>query len=196
MEFDGLCRRIVREAPGYLSEGGFLQSTVEWPEFEGTEWTDRIAPWFKGLACDALVLRANSRPALLHAEDTVRDTEPSGDLVSEVASFARYFEGRGVSAVSDGFIMMRRRASTDSHRVAFEELPPRGLEPFGAAALAFFEIGDRLRELTDEHLLDSRVQMVPGLALESPREWQGGEWGPGVFILRQSSGFRFFRKRM
>jgi methylase of polypeptide subunit release factors len=192
MEFDGLCRRIVREAPGYLSEGGFLQTTIEWPDFEGINWTDRLAPWFEGLGCDALALRANSRSALRHAEDTVRDTEPAGSMASEVASFAAYFENRGVSAVSDGFIMMRRRESDHSHWVELEELPPRKLEPFGAAALAFFETRDRLAKLADEDLLKSRVRMVPGLALESSREWRGEEWGAGSFVLRQSSGFRFF----
>jgi methylase of polypeptide subunit release factors len=192
MEFDGLCRRIVREAPGYLSDGGFLQSTIEWPDFEGIDWTERLAPWFEGLGCDALVLRANTRSALQHAEDTVRDTEPSGSMASEVASFAEYFESCGVSAVSDGFIMMRRRASRDSHWVELEVLPRRRLEPFGAAALALFEARDRLAELTDEDLLKSRVRMVPGLAVESSREWRGQEWGQGLFVLRQCSGFRFF----
>ena len=57
MELDGFCRNLVKQAPAHLEEGGFLQMLCEWPEIEGQPWEERLAEWFAGTGCDAVVFR-------------------------------------------------------------------------------------------------------------------------------------------
>ena len=43
MELDQLCRRLVKEAPAYLNEGGYMQMLCEWAQVSGSAMggTDR-----------------------------------------------------------------------------------------------------------------------------------------------------------
>jgi hypothetical protein len=63
MELDGYCRELIRAAPHYLNEGGFLQVTLEWVEVKGQSWRDRLAEWLADTGCDAWVLRSYTRSA-------------------------------------------------------------------------------------------------------------------------------------
>ena len=60
MAGDEICRKIVREAPEYLSEGGFCQILCNWAEYGEADWKERLKSWFEGSGCDVLVMR-NSR---------------------------------------------------------------------------------------------------------------------------------------
>ena len=57
-ELDGYCRELVRAAPDYLNEDGYLQITLEWVQLRGQAWQDRLAGWLKDTGCDAWVVRS------------------------------------------------------------------------------------------------------------------------------------------
>jgi hypothetical protein len=197
MELDGLCRKIVGEAPQFLEEGGLFQCSTEWPEFTGVDWKERIAGWFRNSGCDALVLRMRTRNALEHAEETIYDTDVLDPEVQSrlYGEYADYFERLNVASISDGLIAMRRRGGVPTgpgeNWVRFEELPPRPAEPFGDAVWRMFEARDALDRTDDSGLLESKLRMAPGLALETARTWSGEAWSDAGYWLRQASGFRF-----
>ena len=198
MELDGLCRKIVGQAPEFLEEGGIFQSTAEWPEFAGVDWKERMAGWFRHSGCDALVLRMRTKKALEHAEETVFDTDViDAEVQSRVyGEYADYFERLNVASISEGLIAMRRRSGAPSgpgeNWVRFEELPPRPPEPFGDAVWQVFETRDALDRMKDAHgLLERKLRMAPGLALETARTWSGEAWSDAGYWLRQGAGFRF-----
>ena len=75
MELDGLCRKLVSEAPQHLEEGGFFQCELEWPVQHGEDWKERLAGWLRNTGCDALVLRTAETTWLEQAEETAVDTD-------------------------------------------------------------------------------------------------------------------------
>jgi hypothetical protein len=202
MELDGLCRKIVGQAPEFLEEGGLFQSTAEWPDFAGVDWKERMAGWFHNSGCDALVLRVRTKKALDHAEETVFDTDViDAEVQSRVyGEYADYFERLNVASISEGLIAMRRRSGASSgvpsgpgeNWVRFEELPPRPPELFGDAVWRMFEARDALDRMKDDSgLLQCKLRMAPGLALETTRTWSGEAWSDAGHWLRQGAGFRF-----
>jgi SAM-dependent methyltransferase len=194
MELDTLCRKIVGQAPEFLEEGGLFQCTAEWPNFTGVDWKERIAQWFRNSGCDALVLSVRTKNALEHAEETVYDTDViDPEVQSRVyGEYADYFERLNVASISEGLIAMRRRSGPGENWVRFEELPPRPPEPFGDAVWRMFEARDALDRMKDDSgLLQRKLRMAPGLALESARTWTGQAWSDPSYWLRQGSGFRF-----
>jgi methylase of polypeptide subunit release factors len=198
MELDGLCRKIVGQAPEFLEEGGLFQSTAEWPDFTGVDWKERMAGWFRNSGCDALVLRMRTKKPLDHAEETVYDTDViDAEVQSRVyAEYADYFERLNVASISEGLIAMRRRSGAPSgpgeNWVRFEELPPRPPEPFGDAVWRMFEARDALDRMKDDSgLLQCKLRMAPELTLETTRTWSGEAWSDPGYWLRQGAGFRF-----
>jgi methylase of polypeptide subunit release factors len=198
MELDGLCRKIVGRAPEFLEEGGLFQSTVEWPDFAGVDWKERMAGWFHNSGCDALVLRTRTRSALEHAEETVYETDVMDPEVQRrlYGEYADYFERLHVASISEGLIAMRRRsgalAGPGENWLRFEELPARPSEPLGDAVWQMFEARDALDRMKDDSgLLERKLRMAPGLALEITRTWSGEAWSDVSYWLRQGTGFRF-----
>jgi SAM-dependent methyltransferase len=198
MELDGLCRKIVAQAPEFLEEGGLFQATAEWPNFTGVDWKERMAGWFRNSGCDALVLRMRTTNALEHAEETVYETDIIDPQVQSrvYGEYAGYFERLNVTSISEGLIAMRRRSGAPSgpgqNWVRFEELPPRPPEPFGDAVWRMFEARDALDRMKDDSgLLEWKLRMAPGLALETTRTWSGEAWTDVSYWLRQETGFRF-----
>lgn len=193
LKLDEFCRRLISETPGFLEEGGYFQCTIEWPNLRGEDWTERLGSWFRASGCDALVLRLKTKSTLAQTEETIFDTEVTdpdarGRLFQEQVD---YFEREGVETVSEGLIALRRRSGAGPNWTRFEDLPPHGLELFGDAIVAAFEVHDLLEGLSDEALLEQKLLAAPGLVFESKFEWTGSGWGPGEYLLRQTTGFGF-----
>jgi methylase of polypeptide subunit release factors len=192
MELDGLCRKLVEEAPQHLEEGGFFQCQLEWPNFSGVDWKERFSGWLRDSGCDALVLRVNTTTCMEHAEETavetdVCDLEVQTRLLSETVD---YFAHQGVESIGLGFISMRRRTHGSPNWIQFEEASPEKMEPFGDAVLRVFETHDILDGLTADGLLDTRVRLASGVAFDTGREWSGKGWSTLHFRLRQPRGLR------
>ena len=190
MELDGLCRKLVSEAPRYLEEGGFFQVQLEWPVLRGEDWKERFSAWFQDCGCDALVMRVALHTCVEHAEETAVDTDVS-DLEVQTRLFsecAAFFEERGIESIGLGFITLRRRTQGAPNWIQFEEAAPTKMEPFGDAVLRVFETHDALDALPEDGLLDARLRPVTGLLWQSGREWKGTEWSGQQYVLRQPKG--------
>jgi hypothetical protein len=192
MDLDGFCRKLAKEVPPFLMEGGFFQITLQWAHLRGEDWHQRLEEWFQGSGCDALVLRLETKDPILHAEETVCDTGRASPKEREenFNKIVRYFGEKGVEAVSGGFIVMRRR-SGGANWVRFEDLQNRELVPFGDAITAAFEAKDFLAGLRKrEDLLSIKPRVAPNVAIESKHCSNDTGWEEGEYFLHQQKGFR------
>ena len=122
MELDGLCRRLVKEAPEHLNEGGYMQMLCEWAQVSGQPWEERLTEWLADTGCDALVMKGLTQDPGEYAQHRIRETfaNPAEDsrLYDE---YMAYYRQRGVEAIHDGLVVMRRRSGANWVRI--EEVP-------------------------------------------------------------------------
>lgn len=186
---DAFCRRLVSEAPAFLEEGGYLQMTLDWAEYAGQDWKQRLAGWFEGGGCDVWVLRLQrSRPAA-YAYMWVRDTEPedpalAGKLFEEWTAF---FDAEGIEAVSTGLLAMRRRPAA-SNWLRMEEAPETMTGPVGEWVALGFALQDYLNQASDELLLGEKLRLARDARLFQQSEARQGRWQPAALEIRLTRG--------
>src|SRR5262249_6018465 len=112
MDLDQFCRRLAREAPLHLNEGGYFQLLCEWAQIEGQSWQERVTEWLQGQGCDAWVIKQTTTEVSAYAQDRFREsTHYSPDKDAAIfAEWMEYYRLRKVEAVNGGLIAMRRRS--------------------------------------------------------------------------------------
>lgn len=191
MELDGLCRRLVKEAPDHLYEGGYMQMLCEWAQIGGQPWEERVAEWLKDTGCDAWVMKGLTQDPAEYAQHRIRETsqDPSGDA-ELYAGYMHYYRQSGVEAIHDGLIVMRRR--TGANWVRIEEVPKTPTGDLGELILSTFAAHDLLLALQeDEQLLAIRPKLSTAVRLEQICEQSGTSWRAESLTLRLISGFPF-----
>ncbi|CAM5528107.1 DUF7059 domain-containing protein [Streptomyces fumanus] len=187
---DDLCRTLVQEAGGRLTEGGFAQFLANWQHVEGEEWTDRVRSWVPR-GCDAWIVQREVQDITQYAELWLRD---AGDHRRDLAAYQeRYdawldeFEARKVRAVGFGWITLRRSDSAEPS-IVIEEWPHPVEQPLGETVRAHFDRVDYLRDHDDAALLEACFT----LAGEIVQEQVGlpGAEDPEHVVLRQHRGMR------
>ncbi len=178
MEADQICRKIVREAPGFLREGGYCQILCNWAEYPGQDWRERLAGWFDGTGCDVWVMRSETRNAATYASAWIRHTERQEpeQYAQRFEEWMNCYERQGIEAVSAGLITMRR---SRDHRNWFraEDGPEKMLGPCGDHIVRGFELRDFLETVSEDSiLLQTRLRVSPDVRLErqstpSPEGW-------------------------
>jgi predicted RNA methylase len=191
MELDGLCRRLVKEAHQYLNEGGYMQMLCEWAQIEGQPWEERVAEWLQDTGCDAWVMKGLTQDPEEYAQQRIKET--SEDLSQDAATYAgymNYYRRRGVEAIHDGLIVMRRREGRNWVRI--EEVPttPRG--ELGEMIESTFAAHTLMQQIdSDEKLLAMKPRMASHVRLEQVCIQHQGEWRAEALTLRLVSGFPF-----
>ena len=191
MELDGLCRRLAKEAPSHLNEGGFMQMLCEWPQIKGQPWEERVAEWLRDTGCDGWVMKGLTQDPEEYAQHRIRETsqDTSQDAV-HYADYMSYYRHRGVEAIHDGLIVMRRRRGQNFVRI--EEVPPTPSGNLSDLILSTFAAHDLLRENdTDEKLLAIRPALSPHVRLEQVCIPGDERWKAESLTLRLTSGFPF-----
>jgi predicted RNA methylase len=191
MELDGLCRRLVKEAPSYLNEGGYMEMLCEWAQISGQPWEERIAEWLEGTGCDAWVMKGLTQDPAEYAQHRIRETsnDPSTDA-EHYDGYMSYYRERGVEAIHDGLIVMRRR--TGSNWVRIEEVPKTPTGDLGELIVTTFAAHDLVRAMEeDEKLLAIRPMLSPHVRLEQICDQSEGRWRAESLTLRLTSGFPF-----
>jgi methylase of polypeptide subunit release factors len=157
LELDGLCRRLVKEAPAHLNEGGYFEMLCEWAEIDGQPWQERIAEWMEGSGCDTWIFHAGKQVPDLYAETYILQTVPDKSQDAErFSEFMQYYRQRKLAAIHNGFIVMRRRSG--GSRLRIEDMPTVGGD-VGEAILAGFAAHDLLEACAgDEKLLCKRFR--------------------------------------
>jgi ubiquinone/menaquinone biosynthesis C-methylase UbiE len=190
---DEVCRKIVREVPQYLNEGGYCQMLCNWAHIADEDWRARLAGWFADTGCDAWVMCSETRDAATYAWTWIQHTErddPEG-LHAQFERWLRCYEKARIEAVSAGVITMRqRRGSRNWFRA--DEAPEKMLGPCGEDVLRAFEARDFLDSLTDDGgLLEAVLHASPDVRLDQEAEPTGEAWRPRTRKLRLARGLAY-----
>ncbi|HVN07128.1 MAG TPA: methyltransferase [Bryobacteraceae bacterium] len=186
MELDQYCRRIAREAPAHLNEGGYLQMVCEWVAERGQSWQDRLREWIADSGCDAWVFRGYVRDTAGYARERIRQTAPdeSGETLQR---WLDYYRERGVAEIHGGIVAMRRRSGPNW--VRFEEMPLDPNQPFGEAVCHAFASIDQLEQHgSDDELLAAHLRLYPDTQLDQQFRQSGGRWQTRGMALRFTGG--------
>jgi methylase of polypeptide subunit release factors len=191
MELDQLCRRLIKDAPPHLNEGGYMQMLCEWAEIEGESWEARVAEWLEGIGCDAWVMKGWTQDPGEYAQHRIREiAQDSGRDAELYAGFMTYYRKRRVRAIHDGLVVIRRRAAANWVRI--EEVPKTSSGDLGDLVLSTFAAMDSLRALEpDEVLLASRPRLSPHARLEQICGQAAGGWHAESLTMRLVSGFPY-----
>lgn len=187
MELDLYCRRLVRQAPGHLTEGGFLQMVFEWVSVRGQSWQDRVREWLDGSGCDAWILHTYVRDAAAYARERIRQTVPPEAEVETLTRWMEYYSRNGVEEIHGGILALRRRSGRNWIRV--EEMPLAPAEPFGEAIRQAFAGFDFLvTHPSEEELLSAKPHLSPDAQLEHQLRQAEGKWQPVGMKLSLTRG--------
>jgi SAM-dependent methyltransferase len=175
MDLDLYCRRVVRETPGYLNEGGYFQALVEWVQVKGQRWQDRIAEWVEGSGCDAWLVRSYARDAAAYAEERIQTTWPGHRSSIRFSDWMDYYRQRGVEEVHGGILALRRRSGENWLRM--DEQPVDSTGEFGDLVPRTFATQDILSEHPgDDRLLAAKPRLPKEARLEQVARASGGRW--------------------
>lgn len=178
MAGDGVSRRIIREAPAYLSEGGFCQILCNWAEFAGQDWRASLGTWFDGSGCDVWVMRNTSHDVAGYASNWIRHTEKldTENMDARFAEWLEYYRKQGIERVGGGVITMRRRSGGRNWFYADDGFDTM-YGPVGAYILQGFAARDFLEEKSeDAALLASRLVLSPDARLVRQLYPSEGAW--------------------
>jgi methylase of polypeptide subunit release factors len=161
---DGLCRRIVAEAPAHLEDGGWCQLLASWAHPADGRWARRLAGWFEGAGCDVWVVQRDVQDAERYAARWIGYESSDGSRPAETLdAWMDFYRLHDVAAVGFGLITMRRtRRPTPWLRI--DEVAP-DLDPLSGEAIeAGFRRFDWLAEChhDDERLLGARLRAADG----------------------------------
>jgi SAM-dependent methyltransferase len=191
MAGDEICRKIVREAPGYLREGGFCQILCNWAEYADADWREGLKGWCDGSGCDVLVMRNQSKDVATYAATWLRHTEKlETDNLSELFDdWMAYYKEQGIERVGGGVITMRRRGAGANWFRADD-----GVEtiygPGGDYIVKVFAAQDFLEGVSDDAaLLGIPFTVSPDLRVLEQKEPSPGEWSVEVSEVHLSRGF-------
>ena len=191
MDLDGLCRRLSKEAPDHLNEGGFMEMLCEWAQIKGQPWEERVAEWLQDTGCDGWVMKGLTQDPEEYAQHRIRETsQDTSQDAAHYADYMSYYRHRGVEAIHDGLIVMRRRQGQNFVRI--EEVPPTPSGNLSDLILSTFAAHDLLRDNnTDEKLLTIRPTLSPHVRLEQICTPENERWKAESLTLRLTSGFPF-----
>jgi methylase of polypeptide subunit release factors len=195
LQLDQLCRQLVREAPNYLNEGGYMQMLCEWAQVSGQPWEERIAEWLDGSGCDVWVMKGLTQYPEEYAQNRISETAPNtGHDQDLYDGYMSYYRRHQVEAIHDGMIVMRRRSG--SNWACIEEVPKTTITgDLGEMVLATFAAHDLLLNVeSDERLLAVKIKLSSPVRLDQVCSQAGGRWHADSVTLRLARGFPFTMK--
>jgi len=186
LDSDDICRRIVREAPAFLKEGGYCVFNANWAVVEGEDWRARLAAWFEGTGCDGLVVLQGIQDLGEYAAGLIEiGSNEQNDYLRHFNEWMDYYGAHHMTGIGQGVIVMRR-ASGRRNWFAVEDPPQNMAYPSGGDVERLVELQTFLHSLNKEtDLLDHRLKLAPNVRLEQTHAIEDGTW-------RQLSG-RIYR---
>jgi hypothetical protein len=190
MELDGYCRELVRAAPGYLNENGFLQITFEWVQVKGQSWQDRLKEWLEDTGCDAWVLRSYARTAAAYAAERINGIMPYSPLTANQRfdEWMAYYRARQVEEIQGGILAMHRRSGRNWIRI--EEVSSLDCrEPFGESVLELFaNQGSLETDRSMDQMMAWKPRLPSDVRIDQQLRLEAGEWKPSSMQLRRPGG--------
>jgi SAM-dependent methyltransferase len=190
-EGDDASRRVVQEAPRYLTEGGFCVLNANWAVVEGEDWKSRLAGWFAGSGCDGLALQIDTTELDRYASMQIQASEHSPEEFARAfEAWMAYYAERRITAICAGVIALRRRAAA-ANWFAVESGPVDIAVASGADVEGLFALRTWLQASGDRDLLEARLRLAGNVVLEQICKAEAGAWQPARMHVRRTGGIGF-----
>jgi methylase of polypeptide subunit release factors len=192
LEGDEICRRIVREAPKFLNEGGYCVMNANWAVVDGQDWRARLASWIEGTGCHGLVFTQNMRELAEYAADLIEvGSNQEAEYTRIFGEWMDYYAKLRITAIGQGVIAMRRDTRRP-HWFAVEQAPASIAYPSGDDVALLMELRTFLHALPSEKsFLDARLKLAPNVKLDQICEAAGGAWRAASGRVRRVGGLEF-----
>jgi methylase of polypeptide subunit release factors len=183
LEADELSERVVREAAAHLNDGGFATLLVSWVAANEEAPDEHALTWTAGIDCDSWIIPVWEADPLDHAAtwnvDLARDAKAFNSALDE---WTQYLARLGVRWVSEGAIMLHRRAGR-RHAVRVDAVDEDDLEDAGPQVLRAFAARARLAELKRRSdLLEAPLAVAAPMQLEQDLKPHRGRTGARIYI--------------
>jgi methylase of polypeptide subunit release factors len=190
---DQLVANVVREVGAHLTPGGVAQFLGNW-EYRADEsgLNDRTRDWLEGTGLDAWVIEREVQDPTEYAETWIRDggtRAGSADYDRLYGAWLDDFEGRGVTAVGMGYLVLRRPIGHEPTMSRFESIGTSGAiaATLGGHLEACIAAHDWQVSLDDGTLAAAVLTVAPDVT-EERHHWPGSP-DPTVIVLHQGGGF-------
>ncbi|MEU6644772.1 methyltransferase [Saccharomonospora sp. NPDC046836] len=178
---------VVRQLPGFLTEGGVGHLLASWLHIEGEDWADRVTRWLPH-GTDAWFVQRDVADPALYVGTWLRDAgiDPrSPEGMAKAGTWLDWFAAAGVAGVGFGFVTLRR---TDSQpTIVCEDLRQAFDDPLGTEAAAWLDRVEWLRR-HDAALLDTVFLVPETVVLERIAEPGDDGWQTVVRRLHRTDG--------
>jgi len=168
---------IVRDAPTFLSNGGFGQILCHWPLASGEPWDQPPRDWVDGAGCDAWILRLPSfedpHDYAVGWNSFLRAGQPQ-EFERAVKRWSAWFASTGVERILFGLVTLRRREgdvwtrSDESRGVPGRRSGDHVERVFAGQTLS--------ASMSDDRLLEAVVTPTDSLQLSETRAYRDGRF--------------------
>lgn len=192
MDADGFIQKLIKDAPNYLKEGGFLQLTAQWAHIKDSDWQNRLSQWFKNTGCDAWVIRLMNQSIETYATNWITETEKVEpvDYERKWHEWIKYYERLGIESVGTGIINMHKINSSPNLFWVHEDAVQ--IDEFaGAAIYNGFKVKEFLEQTPDKDLLHIPFHISPDTRIEQKSRSQGDGWIAEKVIIRMTKGIHY-----
>jgi len=165
---DGVSERVVEEAAAHLAEGGFAAVLVSWLAEDEDEPDERVVEWAERTGCDSWILSTWDSDPLSHANEW--NAHLAGEeLEDALDEWVGYFEDLGVRWISEGAVLLHKRAGGGHARV--DSIDPDDVETADEQVRRAFATRAMLAELNGRGaLLELRPSLEMAFRMEQELE--------------------------
>jgi methylase of polypeptide subunit release factors len=169
---DEVSERVVHEAAAHLADGGFATVLVSWLAESEDEPDERAIEWVERTGCDSWILSTWASDPLSHASEWNSHLE-GDDLEEALDEWMAYFEELGVEWISEGAVILHKRAGGGATRV--DTIEADDVDTADEQIRRAFATRARLADLNGrDELLQKRLSLELAFSLEQEVEPQNG----------------------
>jgi precorrin-6B methylase 2 len=192
LEGDEMCRRIVREVPKFLNEGGYCVMNANWAVIKGQDWRARLANWFEGAGCNGLVFAQDTRDLAEYAAGLIEaGSNEEAEYLTMFDEWMAYYAKLRMTGIGQGVIAIERN-SVRTNWFAVEQAPTNIAYPAGDDVALLMQLRSFLHSLPGEgDLLDARLKLAPNVKLDQVCEVLNGSWAAVSGRVRRVGGLEF-----
>lgn len=178
---------VVRQLPGFLTDGGVGQLLASWLHVRGEDWDDRVRRWLPG-GTDAWFVQRDVADPVFYVGTWLRDAgiDPRSEHgKAKTREWLDFFAAHDVEGIGFGFVTLRRTAEAPA--VVCEDLRHGYDDPLGAEAAGWLERVAWLRA-NESRLLQSAFVVPESVQQERVEAATEDGWATVRRVLHRMDG--------
>jgi methylase of polypeptide subunit release factors len=156
---DAGVRRLIREIPLFLAEGGYAQLLANWIHGKDESWWQPLKTTVEGQGVDAWLIHNGSKEPQDYADMWLDDRPQKVEqkISKTKKAWLKWYRDQEIERIALGVVILRRRASA-YHWVRAADVTKSLDGPAGEQLMRIFEAQDYLTALPNrEHLLEENL---------------------------------------